>query len=167
MTEGELDCNHLNVENQSANAYLVSKQQPVDVQRDTTNCAYSGSAGPSTLQANTSRAAAMKQHNNVNKGYVNRPNQGGTQIFNQNDNIMVNRKEVERVNNRPFMPGPGGGCVGSCLATGSVPSVETYGKVNTPQYYNECMNCERINPDILTAFKQNPYTQSLASWAAP
>ena len=167
MTEGELDCNHLNVENQAGSAYLVSKQRPVDVQRDTTSCPYSGSAGPSTLRANPSRAAALKQHNNVNKGYVNRPNQGGTQIFNQNDNVSVHRKEVERVNNRPFMPGPGGGCIGPCLATGAIPSVETYGKINTPQYYNECMTCERINPDILTAFKQNPYTQSLSSWAAP
>ena len=83
MTEGDLDCNHLNVENQSANAYLVSKQQSVNVQRDSTSCPYSGSAGPSTVRANPSRAAALKQHNNVNKGYVNRPNQGGTQIFNQ------------------------------------------------------------------------------------
>ena len=34
-----------------------------------------------------------------------------------------------------------------------------------PQTYNDCQGCERINPDILTAFKNNPYTQSLNSWA--
>ena len=161
MTEGRLDNNHLNYENQSANAYMVSRQQPVDVQRDTTNCQYSGSAGPSTIKANTSRAAALNQHNNVNKTYANRPNQGGTQMFNQEINMSSNREPV-KVNNRPFTAGN----EGSGLATGIIPSVENYGKINTPQYYDECMNCERINPDILTAFKQNPYTQSLSSWAS-
>ena len=46
-----------------------------------------------------------------------------------------------------------------------IPSAETYGKMNAPQYYDECKNCDRIAPDILTAFKDNPYTQSLQSWA--
>jgi hypothetical protein len=32
-----------------------------------------------------------------------------------------------------------------------------------PQYYNECMGCERISPDILNAFKENPFTHSLSS----
>jgi hypothetical protein len=43
------------------------------------------------------------------------------------------------------------------------PSVQTYGAIRAPQYYNECYGCDRINPDILTAFKNNPYTQSLTS----
>ena len=41
------------------------------------------------------------------------------------------------------------------------PSKETYGKVNVPQYYNECIGCDRINSDILSAFRSNPYTHSL------
>jgi hypothetical protein len=43
------------------------------------------------------------------------------------------------------------------------PSVQTYGAIRAPQYNNECYGCDRINPDILTAFKNNPYTQSLTS----
>ena len=46
----------------------------------------------------------------------------------------------------------------------TIPSADTYGKINTPQYYDECQGCDRINSDILSAFKQNPYTQSLHSW---
>jgi hypothetical protein len=45
------------------------------------------------------------------------------------------------------------------------PSVETYGKVRVPQYYNECIGCERINPEILQAFRNNPYTFSLTNTA--
>ena len=43
------------------------------------------------------------------------------------------------------------------------PSVQTYGAVQTPQYYNECQMCDRIQPDILNAFKNNPYTHSLTT----
>ena len=47
--------------------------------------------------------------------------------------------------------------------SGLPPSAQTYGAIHTPQYYNECAGCDRINPDILTAFKDNPYTHSLTS----
>jgi hypothetical protein len=43
------------------------------------------------------------------------------------------------------------------------PSVQTYGAIHAPQYYNESAGCDRINPDILSAFKSNPYTHSLTS----
>jgi hypothetical protein len=158
MTEGNLDCNHLNVEKQAGNAYLVSKQQPVHLQRDTTNVSYSGGAGPKDHAATMSYDAAYMQHNNVNKTYPNRPNQGGTQIFNQNDNISIHRRDADRDNTRTFARSPLAGY-------GTPPSSETYGKLNAPQYTNANAGCERIQPDILTAFKNNPYTQSLNSWA--
>ncbi len=43
------------------------------------------------------------------------------------------------------------------------PNVQTYGKINMPQYYNECTGCERIQPDLLDAFRSNPLTHSLTS----
>ena len=43
------------------------------------------------------------------------------------------------------------------------PSVQTYGSINMPQQYNENINCDRIQPDILNAFKNNPYTHSLTT----
>jgi hypothetical protein len=49
---------------------------------------------------------------------------------------------------------------------GVPPSVETYGKFNAPQYYNECeIGCTRIEPEILNAFRSNPYTFSLTNTA--
>jgi hypothetical protein len=43
-------------------------------------------------------------------------------------------------------------------------SKETYGKIRSPQYYDECkIGCDRIQPDILNAFKNNPYTHSLTT----
>ena len=106
--------------------------------------------------APTTYDAAYNQRNNVNKTSVNRPNMGGTQLFNNYENISINKKQSD-INNS-WTPAPS-------TNIGAIPSTDTYGKINTPQYYNECIGCDRINPDILTAFKNNPYTQSLNSWA--
>jgi hypothetical protein len=155
MTVDSLDFNHLNYQNQNSTGYLVSEHQPVHLQRDTTNTSYSGVAGPNEQAASMSYESAYMQHNNVNKTYLNHPNQGGTQIFNQNDNISIHRRDEDRVNNRTYARNAG---------PVAFPSAETHGKISGPQTYNQ-INCERNSPDILTAFKNNPYTQSLNSWA--
>ena len=143
------------MEAQKADAYLVSDHQPVSVNRDTTSTSYSGNAAPVGYGANVSHDAVSRQRNNPNKSYESRPNQGGVSNFNNDQNISIARKDADRVNNRSYAPS---------ARINAMPSVETYGRINAPQYYDECQSCERINPDILTAFKNNPYTQSLHSW---
>ena len=48
--------------------------------------------------------------------------------------------------------------------TYSIPSAETFGKINMPQQYNQNINTQRISGDLLEAFKSNPFTQSLQSF---
>jgi hypothetical protein len=160
MTEADLDCNHMNVQYQTANAYLVSKQQPVNVQRDTTNVSHTGIAGSSGFSATKSYEAEYKQRNNVNKTQENRPNQGGTQMFNQKDNIMIQKRDGDRDNNRWWVPssGPTAGYT-------SIGSTETLDRMKVSESYDQNINTDRIAPEILNAFKSNPYTQSLNSWA--
>jgi len=43
--------------------------------------------------------------------------------------------------------------------------VENLDRVKVSQGYDQNINTDRISPDILNAFKSNPYTQSLSSWA--
>jgi len=162
MTEGRVGMNHLNVESQSANAYLVAEQQPIGQQRDTTNVSYKGTVGPSgALNVPKSYEAEYMQHNNVNKTYLNRPNQGGTQIFNQEDHIHINKIDSDRNNNRWWVPSSG-----NAAGITNPPAMEVVGQVKKTQQYDDYrMNADRMNPDILQAFKQNPYTQSLSSWA--
>lgn len=162
MTEGKLDFNHLNVQGQTQDntGYIVAANTPINVQRDTTNLPYLGNAGPNAAVAQMNYESNYAQHNNVNKTYVNRPNQGGTQVFNQQDNISIHKRDCDRDNNRWWVRSPG-----STHVTNATPSMESYGMVHIPQSRNTGIECERINPDILTAFKNNPYTQSLQSWA--
>jgi len=155
-TEGLLDNNHLNVEGQRDGGYKVSDQQSVEQQRDTTSSEYYGDGGMNTGVALYN--AAYNQRNNVNKTYRNRPNQGGMAVLNNEQHIQIDKNEADRNNNRAMIRN-GNGSINN-----TIPSMETYGKINMPQYYDNCQDCERINPDILTAFKENPYTKSLGSY---
>jgi hypothetical protein len=77
------------------------------------------------------------------------------QIFNQEDNIQISKVDNDRNNNRMWAPQ---------TTASAIPSTDTYGKINVPQYYDQGQACKRIEPDILSAFKNNPYAQSLQSW---
>jgi hypothetical protein len=157
---GMLDNNHNNVERQQANAYLVSEQQAIENNRDTTNCQYIGNSG-SSMQLNTrTYDAEYNQRNNVLKYNTinNRTNVGGTQIFNQTENIKIDKRDDDRNNNRIFVPSSG-----PTVPTAGT-SVDTFGVVRVPQSYNFNIESERNTPDILSAFKQNPYTHSLNSY---
>jgi hypothetical protein len=157
MTENKLDFTHLNVENQIDGAYKVSPQQSVNNQRDTTNAAYTGiSGGERTRQGSMNYNAGYNQRNNVNKMPAGRINPGSASIFEARDNVKIDKRDCDRDNNRMW---------GTTDSIKNLPSVAMYGQMKTPQNYDQNINKERMNPDILTAFKNNPYTQSLQSWA--
>ena len=145
-----------NINNQKEGLY-VNNYTPMDLtQRDTTSCEYTGSAGGAASQyGDMSYEAAYRQHNNdiKSQSIYNRPNQGGTQIFNQQMNVHC-RDDCDRFEGR----------VNPAISVIPLPpSVNTYGSVNTPQYYNECIGCDRIEGDILKSFLSNPFTHPLTS----
>ena len=162
MTEGKLDMNHLNVGNQNeGGAYTVSLQQPITNQRDSTNVQYTGNAtgGATNSGLQSYNAAYNNQRINVNKSYENRPNHGGMTMWNGQHNMKVDRNENDRNNNRWFVPS------GNPVAH---PSVETHGLIQGGKstiYADAEYNIQRIQPDLLNAFRKNPYSQSLSSWA--
>ena len=146
-----------NINNQKESMYVNNYSNPDLTQRDTTSCEYIGtSGGHGTQYGDMLYESAYRQHNNDIKSSTidNRENQGGTQIFNQQMNVNIARQDSDRFNYRVNAPA-------SVIAM--PPSAETYGKMNAPQYYNECYNCDRIQPDLLNAFKNNPYTHSLTT----
>lgn len=145
--------NHLNIENQDNKGYLVNPHQPISNNRMNTSSNYIGNANNGN--APTTYNAAYKQRNNVNKNTMERINSGCNQRFSQKDNISIARRDQDRVNNRMWAPQS---------TTHIIPSSETHGKMSAPQYYNEQINNDRINPELLNAFKNNPYTKSLNSY---
>jgi hypothetical protein len=146
-----------NINNQKEGMYVNNYSAPGFTQRDTTSCQYYTAAGGyATGYGDMNYEAAYRQHNNDIKSQTiqNRPNPGGMQLFNQKMNIHC-KDDCDRFDGR----------VNPAYSrlSGLPPSTQTYGAINVPQYYNECAGCDRINPDILTAFKNNPYTHSLTT----
>lgn len=147
-----------NIDNQKEGVYVNNYSSPDLTQRDTTSCQYyTAAGGAATGYGDMSYDAAYRQHNNDIKSSTigNRPNQGGTQIFNQQMHLSTIKSDTDRLDGR----------VNPAYSSlsGLPPSVNTYGAIRAPQYYNECAGCDRIQPDILSAFKNNPYTHSLTS----
>lgn len=149
---------NFNINNQKESMYVNNYTSPDLTQRDTTSCEYYTSVGGHATQyGNMNYEAAYRQHNNYIKSstIANRSNQGGMQIFNQEMNVNISKQDVNRYDGR-VNPA-------HSTLTGLPPSVSTYGAINAPQYYNECAGCDRIQPDILNAFRSNPYTHSLTT----
>jgi hypothetical protein len=149
-----------NISNQKESLY-VNNYTPMDLtQRDTTSCNYMGSSGGQATQyGDMNYEAAYMQHNNDIKSSTinNRQNQGGTQMFNQQMHLTTIKSDSDRLDGR-INPA-------YSHVSQRPPSVNTYGAVKAPQYYNECAGCDRIQPDILDAFRSNPYTFSLTNTA--
>lgn len=160
MTGDKLDNNHLNVQNQREGAYKVSKHTPIQNQRDTTSIHYIGNAGGGASKTGVrSVHSVQNQRNNVNKEYANRPNQGGTQMFNHNTNIHIARRDADRDSNRWGVASGG---------PSMIPSMETHGALHgglATLAEDNRHQLDRINPELLAAFKANPYTKPLDSWA--
>lgn len=145
------------INNQKEGMYVNNAMPGQPTQRETSSCSYIGtSGGAATGYGDMSYEAAYRQHNNdIKSGTIfNRPNPGGTQMFNQQMNIQISRQDCDRYNYRVNAP------ISNITLP---PSKEVYGQLNTPQYYNENAGCERIQPDILNAFRSNPYTHSLTT----
>ena len=144
---------HQNIQGQKDGGYKVTEHQKVHQERDTTNIQHIGSAvGP---DQSMSQYSAYNQRNNPNKTFANTPNQGGMSIFNSGVNVSL-RPDEDKQNNRSYSVTP---------TITTIPSAETYGRISMSQTCSSNQGFERMNPDILTAFKNNPYTHSLNSWA--
>ena len=146
------------VGNQTENAaYLVTQQQPINNQRDTTTefCQYN----PAGSKYGAMTYDAIQTNNIIKETLVSsRINQGNAKMFNSDINVSLNRIDEDRNNNRLWVP--------SSLGVPSGPSVQTHGKLNTNlQFIDNNKNCDRIDSNLLNAFKENPYTQSLHSVA--
>jgi hypothetical protein len=149
---------HYNVQNQhdSSGGYVIDNNTVVPTNRNETTTYYSGVMnGPQ--EGVTTYDSAYNQTNNDKKEATtyNRTSQGNTQIFSQlNSEHNVAKQDSDRDNNRMWIPNRN--------MAQLPPSVETCGLTNTPTTVEEN---NRIQPDLLEAFKQNPYTHSLSSVA--
>jgi hypothetical protein len=157
MTTEKIDLNYVNVQGQNyrGDGYKVSGQQNYDNQRTTTNKEYIGTGGNNN-HGQRLYNNAYAQHNNVNKTYESRANQGNMSLFNNYNNSTTARNDNIFQQNRPLVTNNG---------LSIIPSAEFIGELNGKQSYDLNYNNARLDESLLSAFKNNPYTQSLTSVA--
>ena len=162
MTENRPD--HMFVNNQQEAGgfgYTVNDQQSYGQERDTTNRSYTGIGGNTALTSNAPTYNAAYNAHLINKEPISRgraPTTCNTSLFNgqRNTNIHIDKNDCDRKNNRMWVPQQ---------VTKASPTKEQYGYGSTRTQYGQGVNCTRNNPAILDAFRKNPYTKSLQSWA--
>lgn len=139
--------------NQHGGAYQSTEVQPIAQERDTTNTYYGG---------NSSASAGTKGLRLYNAGYNQRNNDiksstikgqmvpGNMKIKNQY--INQRNKNGELTNQRQSV---------ATYGPKQLSNVTQMGDVHTRQQYNSNVQLDRNSSEILSAFKQNPYTHSL------
>lgn len=142
------------INNQMVNsAYMVTDHQPIANQRDSTN--YSEYLGASSAYGNR-QYDAIQTNNDIKEQTVvasSRINTGNAKLINPTLNVSISKQEP--VNNRLATPH-------SVIASG--PSTQILGTSNMPKFVSEQQNMNRLDPSLLDAFKNNPYTHSLSSY---
>jgi hypothetical protein len=144
---------HSFVGQQVGGGYMTNAQTPTGTQRTTTRVLnYMGPVGgDGNSYGNPLYNSAYSQTNNDNKeaSVMNRTNQGNMKMYNPTINMSINKTDKETC----YVSAPN-------AVFGSVPSVNQLGVIDMPVEENKCMT-DRIQPDLLNAFRENPYTHSL------
>ena len=145
---------HLNVQSQGEGAYHVTEHQKVFNRRDTTNVANYGNMTGNKFMP-SSQESSLNQHDNPYKESTmyNRFEHGCNGQFNNGINMRTQKFESDRNNNRMFIPS-----TGPVVPMGNGVTQTT----KYPQTAGQDKN-NRIDGNLLQAFKENPYTHSLSS----
>ena len=138
--------------------YATNKNQPIENNRQTTTCPYTGDAGATPWStAGPVYNAAYNAHLNPNKEIISvaRTNTGTEPLLNTMQNITVGKigsaQPAQVIPSMPKVPG----------------TTNTYGAITGKNVREHSQDCVRNEPAILDAFRSNPYTQSLYSAVAP
>jgi hypothetical protein len=146
-----------NIDGQKEGTYVNNQSQFNETQRDTTSCSYIGTSGGHGSQyGNMVYESAYNQHNNDIKSLTinNRPNQGGTSMFNNQMNVNIARQDCDRFNYRVNAPS---------TVVPMPPSKVVFGKQISKQVYSNAIDNSRLDGSLLQAFRDNPYTHSLTT----
>tara|TARA_B100001121_G_scaffold181212_1_gene158032 strand:- start:8418 stop:10193 length:1776 start_codon:yes stop_codon:yes gene_type:complete len=141
----------------NADGYLIQKDRPVAQERDTTNISHYSNVG---AQPGTTKPrpydADYNARLNPNKqviSKVDRYNIGNSSLTSHAQNITTfSNTATTAAEVTPSFPK-------------AAPSQQLVGQLSGKHTRERAVNCQRNNPAMVQAFNQNPYSQSLQSWA--
>ena len=141
----------------NADGYLIQKDRPVAQERDTTNISHYSNVG---AQPGTTKPrpydADYNARLNPNKqviSKVDRYNIGNGSLTSHAQNITTfSNTATTAAEVTPSFPK-------------AAPSQQLVGQLSGKHTRERAVNCQRNGPAMVQAFNQNPYSQSLQSWA--
>lgn len=143
--------------NRQDGAYINTQVAPDQNQRNMTNAEYYSAANASNYGHLDQTAAAHQTTNGIRYQTIgNRANQGGTQMFNAQMNVTTMRQDITGHDGR----------LNPAYKKMATPS-NLYGQIKPPDRIVSQMtemNAQRIDPQLLDAFKANPFTHPLNSY---
>jgi hypothetical protein len=143
------------VNNQKQGMFVNNQDSINPTQREHSLRDYTGNA--SSKYGVNSYETAYNQHNNEIKSSTihNRTNMGGTQIYNEQINVAANNKKHQYVTNErlpvPHHP------------IQQNQDIRTHGIVHLKRDVEDIGNA-RLDSNLLSSFRENPYTHSLHSY---
>ncbi|MAP67420.1 MAG: hypothetical protein CMF80_06970 [Candidatus Marinimicrobia bacterium] len=136
---------------QNSNAYLLDQKRTVDSKRSDFHVENYGSGGNNSGVRVSD--AEYAQRNNVNRDTYSFTPSGNIDTFNNQINPdLVTQRDTQNYRTTNTTIGPS-----------YSPDIQTYGQLHGKQELPNT-NTDRIEPDLLQAFKNNPFTQSLSSY---
>jgi len=136
--------------------YVTQNTPPVKERKELTYTSYGNVGGVANNLGFKDYSADYRQTNNELKEPTtySRTNHGSTQTFNSQINMNIAKLDNDRVNNRQWVPS-------------AMPQTYAH-KEMLGDSYKPCDMAtnidDRLNSNLLDAFKANPYTQSLQSY---
>jgi len=152
MTTSKIGNNHLNIQNQVIGNNTGSKNnyQPVENQRDSTNKFYIGTGNNNNV-GNRNHSFVYASEDGFDKTFTTAVNHGSKSVFNNSTNIKMSKDQTLLNNNRENIMNGGPNVIQNAELIGQVQGI------------NEYKQNDRLDENLLSAFKNNPYTQSLKS----
>jgi hypothetical protein len=142
--------------NQNGGGYMTNEYQPISNQRDsTTDVFYSGAASSAAKQLRPYDAEYRQRNNDIKSSTIEGRMVPGNMSL-MNNNISMRVREGERLNQRPLVKTSG---------PQEFISADTIGDSHTKQGLYSTIQMDRNSPEILDAFRKNPYTHSLTNIA--
>jgi len=141
----------------SKGAYSVTPNQPIINERmNQSDFYYAGnsSAGANTRQARTYDAEYRQRNNDIKSSTIDgRLVPGNMALLNNQQNIREGDKNSYLVNSRAPVP----------VISYQSPGLDTMGKLQGKHELYSGMNSDRVNPDVLSQLKGNPYALSITN----
>ena len=153
MYEGQLSMTHLNVQKQDGTAYMNTRPLLNNTQRNSMNQSQTGHAQSQT-KGGKNYVAEYNQRNQNKVHATDVMNNGNMALFNNKVKMIDKNKEICNDRQTPFY--------NPQQTTFQDPTQRLGSFTNMPQEYQNKQD-NLIEPSLLKAFKQNPYTQSLQS----